>query len=284
MNTNDGKVLILRTCTADMKSPSPSAKGFIWPKEGQVEAPDWDPDPQRDCGGGLHGLLWGKGNYSLLYDDEDAIGVVVEADAKDVIVRPGKARFRGGRVVFVGGVQQAFEYVAERAPQSETPERKDSAKDLGQATASGDLGQATASGDLGQATASCYRGQATASGDRGQATASGYLGQATASGYLGQATASGYRGQATASGHRGQATASGYLGQATASGSGIAMGLGGEVMVSGGSKSCLIATWWDDEAERPRVTVGYVGERGLQPDTKYRLNKRREFEPVEEGA
>jgi hypothetical protein len=50
-------VLILRTCKPDMTS----YKGFRWPESGPVDCPDWDPKPK--CGNGLHGFLWGEGNY-----------------------------------------------------------------------------------------------------------------------------------------------------------------------------------------------------------------------------
>lgn len=52
--------LVLRTCDKDGRSYN----GFQWPSEGPVSCPDWDPTPR--CGGGLHGLLWGEGDGSLL--------------------------------------------------------------------------------------------------------------------------------------------------------------------------------------------------------------------------
>jgi hypothetical protein len=88
-------------------------------------------------------------------------------------------------------------------------------------------------------------------GDSGQATA-GDSGQATA-GYSGQATA-GDSGQATA-GDSGQATA-GYRGQAKA-----------------GDLGTVIIRWCDSDANRYRVTVGYVGENGIKPDTFYRCDE-----------
>jgi len=68
------KVLILRTCNADMTSYG----GFVWPESGPVEAPDWE--PTYECGHGLHGLLWGEGNSGLLDTSDDAKWLVVEAD------------------------------------------------------------------------------------------------------------------------------------------------------------------------------------------------------------
>jgi hypothetical protein len=95
-----------------------------------------------------------------------------------------------------------------------------------------------------QASASGWRGQASASGTRGQASASGDYGQASASGYQGQASASGDYGQASA--NRGRARA--------------------------GQLGILILFRRDEEADRDRVVVGYVGENGIEADTWYKLD------------
>jgi hypothetical protein len=237
-------VLVLRTCDADMKAHG----GFVWPKSGLVEAPDWQ--PTKACGNGLHGLLWGRGDYTQVgrHDTTAIHWLVVRVAATDIVDLDGKVKFPCGEVVYCGDLSGATAMLDAEAPP---------------APAGAEPAREHASGDLGQATASGGRGQATASGDLGQATASGYLGQATASGYLGQATASGYRGQATASGDRGQATHTGK---------GVAMGLGADAVVSGKDGACLVCTWWDDAANRPRVVVGYVGEDGIKADTWYRAD------------
>lgn len=68
------RVLVLRTCAPDLSSyHTPS---FIWPKSGFAEAPDWDPNPDEECGHGLHGLLWGNGDWSMLSNKPDLVGEV----------------------------------------------------------------------------------------------------------------------------------------------------------------------------------------------------------------
>ena len=119
----------------------------------------------------------------------------------------------------------------------------DAAVIYGTATA-GECGTATA-GYRGTATAG-YRGTATA-GDRGTATA-GECGTATA-GECGTATAGEY----------GTATA-GYGGTATAGECGI-----------------LQIKTWDSECSRCRIITGYIGEDGLKPNTKYKLNDKARF-------
>src|ERR1700730_4145684 len=58
---------MLRTCLADMRSPAREAEGFRWPESGLVEAKDWK--PMKQCGGGLHGYLWGEGDaQSIVWD------------------------------------------------------------------------------------------------------------------------------------------------------------------------------------------------------------------------
>ena len=45
-----------------------------------------------------------------------------------------------------------------------------------------------------------------------------------------------------------------------------------------GHGGSLISWWWD--GNRRRFKVGYIGENGLKPNTKYRLNDAHEFEEV----
>ena len=168
-------MLILRTCYADMTSRG----GFVWPTDGPVEAPDWDPELR--CGGGLHGLLWGEGDGQLLDWSPTARWLVVEVD--EYADLKGKVKFPRGRVVHCGDRASATAYMVERAPGKAV---------VGATVTAGYRGTATA-GDYGTATAG-YRGTATAcdygtamAGDKGTATA-GHRGTATA-GYGGTATA-----------------------------------------------------------------------------------------------
>ena len=103
-------VLVLRTCNADMTSTN----GFRWPESGPVEAPDWNPAPQ--CGGGLHGLLWGEGDGSLLSWTPDARWLVVEVPAGTTVDLGGKVKFPRGVVVYCGDRFGATAYLSFRAP------------------------------------------------------------------------------------------------------------------------------------------------------------------------
>ncbi len=171
-------VLVMRTCAADMSSHG----GFVWPKSGPVACKDWD--KAAHCGNGLHGLLWGEGDSSLLSWTEGAKWLVVEVSASAIVELNGKVKFPSGEVIYCGDMKGAADVISKRAPVG--------AKPIGGTATAGDAGTATA-GDAGTATA----------GTRGTATA-GYAGTATA-GDAGTATA-GTRGTATA-GYAGTATA-----------------------------------------------------------------------------
>ena len=212
--------------------------GFRWTLDegAEVIAPDWDPTPV--CGGGLHGLLNGAGNGSLINWSTDAIWIVAEIpDDETVVDLDGKVKVRRCIVRHVGDKTSAPEFLAAHGH-----------------TEGVVSGTATA-GDDGTATAG-YAGTATA-GVSGTATA-GVYGTATA-GYAGTATA-GDSGAATA-GDAGTATA-GDAGTATAGVSGTA---------TAGERGTIIIAWWDYDLGRRRWVVGEVGIDGIVADTPYRV-------------
>ena len=44
-----------------------------------------------------------------------------------------------------------------------------------------------------------------------------------------------------------------------------------------GRNGVLAIAWWDDAAQRRRVAIGYVGENGIEPATRYRLDAKGNF-------
>jgi hypothetical protein len=166
--------LVLRTCSSDMSSQN----NFVWPAVGEnAVCPDWINN--TECGNGLHGWLYGQGDYSSSsYLDETAKWLVVEVELAGVVMLGGKCKFEKGIVRFVGDKKSATDYLMANEPNSQngavigasiTKGKLEYAVvgAFGTATA-GDSGTATA-GDSGTATAG-DRGTATA-GDRGTATA-----------------------------------------------------------------------------------------------------------------
>ncbi|MDE2106751.1 MAG: hypothetical protein KGL39_56575 [Patescibacteria group bacterium] len=237
-----GEVLVLRTSAAD----GTSYGGFKWPDSvgAVVEAPDWDPTPR--CGHGLHGLLWGEGDGSLLQWGSGSRWQVVAVKATDVVaIDSDKVKFPRGRLLYSGSDRvAATALVLAHAPAGTVC-----------------VGASVGAGDGGTATAG-YRGTATAGHD-GKASAGDY-GKASA-GNEGTASA-GHCGKASA-GDRGTATA-GYGGRASA-------GYGGRVRA--GELGLLRLLYWDNSSNRYREVTAYVGENGIKANTWYQLNSKHRF-------
>ena len=100
-----GTVLIMRSCGPDLCSDN----DFQWPEAGPVAAPDWE--ATEECGNGLHGFLWGEGDYNLANQAPDAKWLVVETDGANVIDLGGKVKFPSGTVVFCGEAKGAAAYI-----------------------------------------------------------------------------------------------------------------------------------------------------------------------------
>jgi hypothetical protein len=145
-----------------------SRDGFAWPGVGETAtAPDWRDD--TECGGGLHGWLYGQGDHTSAdyWQRPDSKWLVLEVAESGLRMLGGKCKFPSAIVRFVGNMADAAEFMVAHEPRAAT------VAVIGR-TASGSVVQV---GDSGTATA----------GDRGTATA-GALGTATA-GDSGTATA-----------------------------------------------------------------------------------------------
>ena len=265
------KNYMLKTVKYDMTSHG----GFRWKKRGLVVCPDWN--PIDDCGNGLHGALNGEGDGSLFGWSDDSVWIVAEVDIDTGVDLDGKWKFPEANVIYAGNRKSATDLIYKLCGMVECIGGTATDGDYGTAKA-GDYGTATAgnygtatAGDGGIATAS-YRGTATASyrgtataGDYGTAKAGNY-GTATAGNY-GTATAGNF-GTATA-GDRGTATAGDY-GTATAGNYGTA---------TAGCSGIINIAYYSDN--RRRIKTGYVGEDGLKPDVKYKLDVNHNFVEVE---
>ena len=147
-----GKALVLRTCNSDMTSHG----GFKWPKSGKVECSDWSPEPA--CGKGLHGLLWGEGDGSLL-GGFSCPHLVVEIDEASKVDLQGKVKFSSGAVVHCGDAKSATDFIRDHGGRGRSIVRGTSTSGDGGTSTSGVRGTST-SGDGGTST----------SGDRGTST------------------------------------------------------------------------------------------------------------------
>ena len=134
---NKETVLVLRTCGADMTSYG----GFKWPTSGYAAAPDWN--PEHICGNGLHGLLFGVGDGSLLDWSLDAKWLVCEVDPATVVDLDGKVKFPRCNVLYSGSRPEATRIISERHP----------GKAVVGGTATAGYGGTATAGDEGTATA-----------------------------------------------------------------------------------------------------------------------------------
>jgi hypothetical protein len=219
--------LFLRTADANGRSSG----GFQWPIEagGMVEAPDWNPEPV--CGGGLHGISEGLGDWEQMKDpcDTSALWYVCGAKRSEAVDIDCKIKVPRCRVLYVGGFSGAMRLISpvlSAAIISTVKARLKADPDSGEKNGK-KFGAASATGDRGAASATGYSGVASATGDRGVASATGGRGAASATGGRGAASATGDSGVASATGDRGVASATGYSGAACATGdSGVASATG----------------------------------------------------------
>jgi hypothetical protein len=209
-----------------------------------VKCADWS--KEAVCGKGLHGLLWGEGDGSLL-GKPNYPHLVVEIDESDKVDLQGKVKFPSCIVVHCGDAKSATDFIREHGGRWRSIVRGTSTSGVMGTSTSGVRGTST-SGDGGTSTSG--DGGTSTSGVRGTST-SGDMGTST-SGDGGTST-SGYMGTST-SGYGGTST-SGVMGTSKT-----------------GSVGIVVCRWWDAKAERSRLTVGYVGEDGIKPNTFYRCN------------
>jgi hypothetical protein len=290
-------VLVLRTVAGSMTSPDCDYAGvpahsFLWPESGPVSCSDWSPEPR--CGKGLHGLLWGQGDPSLLVpDDASRKWLVIECKVSDVVeLGTDKCKFSKGAVVFCGDRTEAVAFLQARAPAGTLAVFGTSASGDSGTSASGNYGTST-SGHKGTSTSgicgtslSGNHGTSTSgvcgtstSGDSGTST-SGNYGIST-SGNHGTST-SGYGGTSL-SGDGGTSLScykgtslSGDGGTSTSGSCGTSLSGDGGTSMSG-ENGIIAIRYHDKKAGRSRLAVGYPGEKGIEPNKRYKLNDKHEF-------
>lgn len=169
MSAWEHDALMVRTAGLDGSSSSGKANGFRWPTStGEVvEAPDWNPEPV--CGGGLHGLLAGLGDWGLMRAPSDtaALWYVCGVRRDECVEIDGKVKVPRAKVLYCGHFGGAMELIApalSAAVLELVRDRVAKAVPSDGSSATGDLGAASATGDRGAASATGKHGVALACG------------------------------------------------------------------------------------------------------------------------
>ncbi|MDE2022264.1 MAG: hypothetical protein KGI71_05140 [Patescibacteria group bacterium] len=235
----------IRTCNAN----GTSYNGYAWDlTPGAInEAPDWE--TKAECGNGLHGLLDGYGDYSLLSNNPDAKWLIVEVERAWCVEIGAKVKFPACKIAHVGDMATTLTLISQWQIKlllnaALAGDVKDFARGAGSTAAS--------SGADSTAASSGTYSKAASSGADSTAASSGVGSTAASSGVGSTAASSGVGSKAASSGKKTIAMVAGYAGCAKA-----------------GPSGCIALAY--DDGKRPRIVVGYVGE-GIEPDTWYRVD------------
>jgi hypothetical protein len=239
-----------------------SRKGFKWPTSGEVVCPYWS--PEAECGNGLHGFLWGEGDGSLANWEGNAVWMVLEVEADKIVNLEGKVKFPAATVIYSGDRKTATDMIYARrhgAVIGATVTGGAEATVTGGdgATVTGGYGAKVMGGDYATVTGGNW---AMVTGGDCATVTGGERAMVTGGNW---ATVTGGDEATVTGGDR--ATVTGGAG-ATVTG-------GNWATVTGGDWATIVLNYWD--GERYRLKVGYIGENGLKPGVKYKLDDQHEF-------
>jgi len=281
------KNLFLRTCKID----GTSYGGFHWNLEigGITEAPDWNRDSK--CGHGLHGLLHGKGQGAYLDWRDGALWVVCEA-LGPIVDLGGKIKTSKAKTRFVGNRKDATDYLIAAGCNS--------AEVVGAFVIQGNYSTVTGAykstvtgGNYSTVTGGNY---STVTGGYNSTVTGGY--NSTVTGGFNSTVTGGYNSTVTGGfnstvtgGFKSTVTGGNYSTvtgghnstvtgghESTVTGADYSTVTGGyKSTVTGGQHSLLSVFWKDITSGRRRVSVAYVGEDGIEPNVKYKLDDSGKF-------
>ena len=285
--------LFLRTCNAD----GTSHDGFQWNLEigGITEAPDWTPEPE--CGGGLHGLLHGKGNGAYLNLSEDALWMVCEA-LGPIVDLNRKIKTSKAKTLFVGDRKGATDFlIAYGCNASEVVGAfifggdystvsggQDSTVTGGHwSTVTGGQDSTVTGGDYSTVTGG---DDSTVTGGYGSTVTGGY-GSTVTGGHWSTVTGGDHStvtggDHSTVTGGYGSTVTGGYGSTVTGDDDSTVTGGNGSFVtggyhstVMGGERSTLSLKWSD--GKRNRISIAYIGENDIEPNVAYILDKNGKF-------
>jgi len=257
---NDETVLVLRTCKNDLTSYN----GFKWKESGIVEAPDFIKN--NECGNGLHGFLWGEGDGDLANWMLDAKWLVVKVNKEDIVYFEcnDKVKFPKCKVVFCGNRKDATDYIIQNGAKGKNV--------IGACVSSGHRGIAS-SAYFGHSTSLSFghsiseRNGTSISEDFGHSTSEDY--GTAISGECGTSISGDYG--TSISGICGYSI-SGDYGTSISKNRGTSQ-TGFYGIATSEEHGILIIHWWDTINLKRKISIAYVGENGIKPNTPYKLDK-----------
>jgi hypothetical protein len=279
--------LILRTCNSDMTSCAQRlvngqavwSEPFVW-KEGEIlVAEDYDPSPI--CGGGLHGLLNGFGDWSLLDWGVNAKAILFEPVECDwVDIGGDKVKVQKAKIVEIGKLPALLAKTFITQIVLETQQTKagwskkstDNNEDSAQIGSSGDSAKIGSSGDYAKIGSS---------GHSAKIGSSGYSAKIGSSGHYAKIGSSGHSAKIGSSGDSAQIGSSGYSAKIEATGIDSVITSAGVNCTGKVGENGALALTYKDKKGRYRIAVGYEGE-GLKAGVLYQVNETGEFVEVQE--
>jgi hypothetical protein len=263
--------LFLRTCKID----GTSYGGFHWNLEigGVTEAPDWNQDSK--CGHGLHGLLHGKGQGAYLDWRDGALWVVCEA-LGPIVDLQNKIKTSKAKTLFVGNRKDATDYLIAAGCNP--------AEVVGAYITQGNYSTVTG-GDYSTVIGENYSTvtgayNSTVTGRHRSTVTGGNYSTVTGGNY---STVTGRHRSTVTGGNYSTVTGGNYSTvtgrhRSTVTGGDHSTVTGGNYStVTGGQHSLLSVFWKDITSGRRRVSVAYVGEDGIEPNVKYKLDDSGKF-------
>jgi hypothetical protein len=206
--------LVIRTTARD----GAAYGGFVWPRKvgAIVKAPDWS--PEAVCGRGLHGLLDGNGNWTLLHRPTALWWLVEVVRSECVEIDGDKVKFPRCRVKYFGSSASAVIEIMARFREIQTAnglalvERLSAAATTGYGSAAATTGYGSAAATTGARSAAATTGARSAAATTGYGSAAATTGARSAAATTGAWSAAATTGDGSAAATTGARSAAATTG------------------------------------------------------------------------
>ena len=251
---------IIRSCNEDMTSRN----GFLWPASGQiVKAHDFR--PTNECGNGLHGLRLNQNNPGQWYEDGKLL--LLKVDEKKIVDLDGKCKFPEAIVIKTfDDMTSLTSYLYNKNINIEGMYRRTQISDKSVKWIGGNYSTLTG-GDYSTLTGGY---NSTLTGGDNSTLTGGYRSTLTG-GYYSTLTGGDY---STLTGGD-YSTLTGGIYSTLTGGDGSILTGGNDSTLTGGDDSTLSIQYLD--GNKYRIAIAYVGENGILPNVKYKVNDKGKF-------